>query len=824
MSKVLYGFVCLTLLVAHSFGQGFHSVHSPNGVDVWAVGNGGTIFHSFDGGVTWTTRTQGTAPLRGVFVRGSAVWTVGDNGNCFQSTNSGDTWAPKSLSVSVALRSVTFTGAATGWIAGDNGTILKTTDGGETWNTQASGTSQRLNKTLAASPTNAFVVGAGGTFLRTIDGGTTWTPVSVNGSTKEFFSVGASGTSVYIAGADALAYKSEDSGQTWTTLDFRIDSKSDINGVYVKEPQLAVFVGGGGFIRSTVERSTDYTFGLHQMHAKLNDVFFYDGLKGWACSEKNNAVLRTTDGGVTWLLPQGTSVSYSWSSRISTSSSIGNTFVLDPWNKNRIFEAASNVIYMSADRGDTWASVPGKTAGGGSQWSFYISPRDSNIWLTATSGSPKGVKRSTDRGVTWTSVLARNFTNYGMPLEMDPDHPDTVLFAEDQGVSGIAPVYRSTNFGATWDTLGLGRFRSPCDVYIVPDTTGLIYLADGITGNGNAQMWRSTNGGVNWTSIYSSASSEIPMIAVSRLRKTQGFATHWGGGGAVMRTTNAGISWTSVATTGSTWGADIAKDDPNVFMYGTYGGGTSYLSTNSGGVFTSSPLSGSNSGMLFYDRATVLAHQAGGGINKYVVTYTVPVTSVQALTVTAPNGGEVWNQGSIQNITWTTTNISNLKIEFRAAPGQAWQTIVASTPAFGGSYAWLVPNIPTSQARIKISDAFDSAPIDSSDADFTVSGALAVEEQVTPISFALEQNYPNPFNPSTKISFALPKDEFVMLKVYNMLGQEVATLVNEKKAVGRYTVEFSAGTHEAAALSSGLYVYKLIAGEFVQTRKMLLLK
>lgn len=92
-------------------------------------------------------------------------------------------------------------------------------------------------------------------------------------------------------------------------------------------------------------------------------------------------------------------------------------------------------------------------------------------------------------------------------------------------------------------------------------------------------------------------------------------------------------------------------------------------------------------------------------------------------------------------------------------------------------------------------------------------GNLAVTD------YALEQNYPNPFNPSTKIKFQLPKDGFVTLKVYDILGKEIATLINEEKSQGKYEVNFNASN-----LSSGVYIYKIQAGDFVSSRKMILLK
>jgi hypothetical protein len=95
--------------------------------------------------------------------------------------------------------------------------------------------------------------------------------------------------------------------------------------------------------------------------------------------------------------------------------------------------------------------------------------------------------------------------------------------------------------------------------------------------------------------------------------------------------------------------------------------------------------------------------------------------------------------------------------------------------------------------------------------------------------FELMQNYPNPFNPSTNIGFRISDRGFVSLKVYNILGDEVATLVNEEKQSGVYEVVFSAkggsaSGRDAYSLSSGIYFYKLQAGSFVETKKMILLR
>ncbi|MCH7965541.1 MAG: T9SS type A sorting domain-containing protein [Bacteroidetes bacterium] len=94
-----------------------------------------------------------------------------------------------------------------------------------------------------------------------------------------------------------------------------------------------------------------------------------------------------------------------------------------------------------------------------------------------------------------------------------------------------------------------------------------------------------------------------------------------------------------------------------------------------------------------------------------------------------------------------------------------------------------------------------------------------VEVEIAPSVFSLSQNYPNPFNPSTTINYQIPELSFVTIKVYDVLGNEVAALVNEQKPAGKYEVGFN-----ASELVSGVYFYTLSAGEFVQSKRMLLLK
>jgi hypothetical protein len=93
-----------------------------------------------------------------------------------------------------------------------------------------------------------------------------------------------------------------------------------------------------------------------------------------------------------------------------------------------------------------------------------------------------------------------------------------------------------------------------------------------------------------------------------------------------------------------------------------------------------------------------------------------------------------------------------------------------------------------------------------------------------PLAYALEQNYPNPFNPVTNISFSLPKQENVRLDVFDILGKRVATLVNEERAPGAYEVLWNGTNDNGSSVASGVYLYKIQAGTFVLTKKMVFLK
>ncbi len=170
---------------------------------------------------------------------------------------------------------------------------------------------------------------------------------------------------------------------------------------------------------------------------------------------------------------------------------------------------------------------------------------------------------------------------------------------------------------------------------------------------------------------------------------------------------------------------------------------------------------------------------------------------------------------------WSTaTEINNSGFEIQRRQTSDWAKVGfvagAGTSNAPRNYSYTDNNLSAG------SYAYRLKQIDNNGA-FKYGSTVEVAIGSAPVAFALSQNYPNPFNPSTVISYQLPVNSQVTLKVYNMLGQVVATLVNGPQEAGAYTVSFNANKG-TLGLSSGVYVYRLQAGSFISTKKLVLLK
>ncbi len=195
-----------------------------------------------------------------------------------------------------------------------------------------------------------------------------------------------------------------------------------------------------------------------------------------------------------------------------------------------------------------------------------------------------------------------------------------------------------------------------------------------------------------------------------------------------------------------------------------------------------------------------------------------------ALSLVSPNGGEIWHTGTIDTIFWTSIlpDSNNLRVDLYK--GGVLELTIPPDPSQGTANdfrVWEIPNdiMPGNDYKISILDS-TSTLSDISEINFIITHPTSADGLVSgvPKEINLYQNYPNPFNPTTIISYEVPELSFVTLKVYDILGRLVKTLVSVMQAAGEYSIEFN-----AEDLSAGVYFYTFSANDFYQTRKMILL-
>jgi hypothetical protein len=343
-------------------------------------------------------------------------------------------------------------------------------------------------------------------------------------------------------------------------------------------------------------------------------------------------------------------------------------------------------------------------------------------------------------------------------------------------------------------------------------TDGRITYCFGVTGTNlfagtDAGVLRSTDNGTSWNAVTILSNSLVYSFLVS---STNLYAGTWHGG--VLRSTDSGTSW-SGANTGLTWTENtvnaLAVSGTNLFA-GTYHYGI-FRSTNDGTSWTAV-----NEGLPKSNLDT----------SEYLPMYSF-VVSGQNLVVGSPGGlflstndGTSWTpvNNGLTNTFITALLVSGANIFAGTAGGgiflsknngASWTAVnngLASTSiyalAVSGTDLFAGTNYPGGIWRRPLVETTEVG-----------------REDLLQKSFALAQNYPNPFNPKTGIRYQVPGVSDVKLVVYDLLGREVAVLVDENKSPGSYEVTFDGG-----GLSSGVYFYRLQAGDLVQTKTLVILK
>jgi len=382
---------------------------------------------------------------------------------------------------------------------------------------------------------------------------------------------------------------------------------------------------------------------------------------------------------------------------------------------------------------------------------------------------------------------------------------DSSIYAGTEGDG----IFVSTDNGENWDSINDGLQSKVIYTIFI---NGKTIFAGTETG-----AYVSTNNGLNWNKINSGL-SDNPVwsftksnIANSTQVGTTIFAGTWSG---VYYSTNNGANWEVTGLSNTTMPVH------SIVVYDNY----IFAATLAGGIFCSQ-----DNGITWRDHSILYSGgQPGDGA----------IVTVYSLSSIGPN--VIVSAGSYGNIYYLPytrsimTPFDSSKVPYEGHPILSFAARNANLFAgnsigniFISEYfgiMWkLISYSLTDQAvySLALNNSYILAGTENGiwrlwypEATTNVDNS-----KIVPTGFALEQNYPNPFNPTTAISYQLPAYSHVSLKVYDVLGKEVATLVNENKPAGNYKIEFNAGK-----LVSGIYFYTIQAGTFIQTKKLLLLK
>jgi photosystem II stability/assembly factor-like uncharacterized protein len=444
-------------------------------------------------------------------------------------------------------------------------------------------------------------------------------------------------------------------------------------------------------------------------------------------------------------------------------------------------------------------------SGMGQIWGLVIDPTNAqNIYAASNS---TGMWKSTNGGISWTQINVGLSNTTLQALAISKSSPDILMCGTASGAN--SGMYLSADAGASWFQVNTGIAEASIGVQTIaidPTNTETAYMATFVSGTDATNgLYKTTNAGLNWSPITTGIGimKNFLSIVINPLNPKVLYAgTSFSSTSAtteqarIYKSRNAGASWVDVSTgLPPTQGAtthdpvralSIQAVDTNrviagLFYNDTLGG--VYLTTN-GGTSWTRRASGLPTSTGTLPRSILIRPGSTTefyvGLGRTGDTDCGPYRSTDAgLTWTSFVSGPVLNTYTIRALDY--------------APSNRWLYAGAAhttDPLGQGIFKNQLPAV-----------------------------GVRTQPQGIPTDFVLSQNYPNPFNPGTKIKYGLPERAYVTLKVYDVLGREVATLVDEEVNAGYHQESF-----DGSRLSSGVYFYRLSAGKFSTTKRLMLLK
>ncbi len=447
----------------------------------------------------------------------------------------------------------------------------------------------------------------------------------------------------------------------------------------------------------------------------------------------------------------------------------------------------------------------------------------------------------------WTTTLTGTGGIWQKCIAISPSNSQ-IMYAG----SNTSGIWKSTNGGLNWAQVNTGLSALNIQaVEVSPSDANYVYAGTG-AGGATTGIYVTTNGGSNWTQrntgiIDSNGTQEFvvnptnPAIALVAVWNASNATNSING---VYKTTNGGLNW-APSNTGMGTNKNVICITSNPLNPNTLYCGTSFLVPNppgTGPTYIYKSYDGGTSWALFssglptgatelnavrmisvsnYDTSVVVAGlfqnttnggaflSTNGGTNWVRKSTGIPnVTAVHIRSILIKPGSATEFFAGLDNATtagvYRTTNAGNSWTAFNG--GSMLGTYIVRALAFKTSTNTLYAGVAGTSGMGIYEYTFPPTGIEDPSSNL-------------PGQFSLSQNYPNPFNPVTNIDFTIPEKSGVVLKVYNSTGEEVATLVERQIERGNYSVTF-----EGNDLSSGVYFYKLTAGDMVSVKKMILMK